>query len=365
MFYNNDRNLRKKVEQAKRLLKRRDIMATIKDVAEKAGVSRGTVDRVLNHRGNVHPETEKRILEVMKELNFTPNKAGMALAAQKKKYCIGIILFSKKNPFFDRVLDGFQDKAQELAFYGCSIYVQRVAYDPQAQLSAIEACRSRSVDGLILTPYNDPLIHRQIQVLTDDGIPVMTVNSDIEDTSRLCYVGSDYYKSGRAAAFLMDQFTEGNVYAGIINGDQKILCHKQRMAGFSDYLKDDPRFQILDRGDNYDDDLRSQVLVEAMLEKHPRINALFFTAAGVYGGCKAVQSIMEKTGRRFTVITFDEVPTTVELIRKGIVSATICQEPYWQGAKSLELMFEKLSTEDFVPEDSYYGKLSVQVKETL
>ncbi|MCR4589067.1 MAG: substrate-binding domain-containing protein [Lachnospiraceae bacterium] len=340
-------------------------MATIKDVAAKAGVSRGTVDRVLNHRGNVNPETEQRILEVMKALNFTPNKAGMALAAQKKKYCIGIILFSKKNPFFDQVLEGMQDKSQELAFYGCSVYVQRVAYDPHAQLSAIEACKKHSVDGLILTPYNDPRIHKEINALTESGIPVMTVNSDIEHTSRLCYVGSDYYQSGQAAASLMEKLTQGPVRLGIINGDLKILCHKQRMAGFTDYLKGNERFKLMDRGDNFDDDLRSQILVESMLEKHPEINALFFTAAGVYGGCKAVQKIMEETNRHFTIITFDEVPTTIELIRKGIVSATICQEPYWQGARSLELMFRKLSEEDFTPEDSYYGKLSVQIKETI
>ncbi|MCR5032036.1 MAG: substrate-binding domain-containing protein [Lachnospiraceae bacterium] len=340
-------------------------MATIKDVAAKAGVSRGTVDRVLNHRGNVNPETEQRIREVMKELNFTPNKAGMALAAQKKKCCIGIILFSKKNPFFDQVLEGFQDKSRELAFYGCSIYVQRVAYDPQAQLSAIEACKKHPVDGLILTPYNDPIIHKEINALTKAGIPVMTVNSDIEHTNRLCYVGSDYYQSGQAGAALMEKLTTGDVNLGIINGDLKILCHKQRMAGFTDHLKGNRRFKLTDRGDNFDDDLRSQVLVESMLEKHPEINALFFTAAGVYGGCKAVQKVMEETGRQFTIVTFDEVPTTVELIKKGIVSATICQEPYWQGARSLELMFEKLSDDTFSPEDAYYGKLSVQIRETL
>ena len=67
-------------------------MATIKEIAERAGVSRGTVDRVLNNRGAVCAETEERIRAIIKELDYKPNKAGMALAAQKKKYLIGIIL---------------------------------------------------------------------------------------------------------------------------------------------------------------------------------------------------------------------------------------------------------------------------------
>ena len=60
-------------------------MATMKEIAELSGVSRGTVDRVLNHRGIVNAETERKVLEIAKLLDYQPNKAGIALAAQKKK----------------------------------------------------------------------------------------------------------------------------------------------------------------------------------------------------------------------------------------------------------------------------------------
>ena len=60
-------------------------MATIKEIAELAGVSRGTVDRVLNKRGAVNPKTEAKILEIAKALDYKPNRAGIVLAAQKKK----------------------------------------------------------------------------------------------------------------------------------------------------------------------------------------------------------------------------------------------------------------------------------------
>lgn len=59
-------------------------MATIKEIATLAGVSRGTVDRVLNHRGDVNPQTEKKILQIIRDLDYKPNKAGIVLAAQKK-----------------------------------------------------------------------------------------------------------------------------------------------------------------------------------------------------------------------------------------------------------------------------------------
>ena len=75
-------------------------MATIKEIAELAGVSRGTVDRVLNNRGSVNPRTARKILEIAQALDYKPNKAGIVLAAQKKNLKIGVILFDTGNPFF-------------------------------------------------------------------------------------------------------------------------------------------------------------------------------------------------------------------------------------------------------------------------
>jgi len=72
-------------------------MATMKEIAELSGVSRGTVDRVLNHRGIVNAETERKVLEIAKLLDYQPNKAGIALAAQKKKLKI---LFSRETGGF-------------------------------------------------------------------------------------------------------------------------------------------------------------------------------------------------------------------------------------------------------------------------
>lgn len=86
-------------------------MATIKEIAALAGVSRGTVDRVLNNRGSVSPATAEKIKEIAKALDYKPNKAGLALAAQKRKLKLGVILFSTDNPFFADVLKGVRQKA--------------------------------------------------------------------------------------------------------------------------------------------------------------------------------------------------------------------------------------------------------------
>ena len=91
-------------------------MVTIKEIAQMAGVSRGTVDRVLNNRGRVSEENARRIREIARSLGYQPNKAGIALAAQKKKLKIGVILFGADNPFFQKVLDGYaRDEQNDIA----------------------------------------------------------------------------------------------------------------------------------------------------------------------------------------------------------------------------------------------------------
>ena len=338
-------------------------MATIKEIAQKAGVSRGTVDRVLNNRPGVNEETAKNVMRIAKELDYKPNKAGIALAAQKKKYLIGIIVFSRKNPFFDEVTKGFEEKAEELAFYGCEILIKRVAYHPDAQLSAIQACMTEGIHGLIITPYNDPKICDALNAMVEIGIPVITVNSDAEKVNRLSYVGSDYYNSGKAAAALMQLMTKDTVNLGIIMGDSKILCHSQRYSGFLDRINQDKRFNIVALDENHDDDLKSYDIVHRILQEHPEINALFFTAAGVYGGCKAIQEL--SLPRDICVITYDDVSTTVDMMKRGIITATICQQPRWQGRKSLELMFGHLTNSGLTPiHNYYYSELNIKIRET-
>ncbi len=338
-------------------------MATIKEIAQLAGVSRGTVDRVLNNRGGVNAETEANIRRIMAEQKFTPNPAGVALAAQKKKYKIGVILFSKMNPFFDAVNQGILDKAHELALYGCDLAVRRVAYDPQAQLSTIRALIKEQIHGLIIAPYNNEAIVAELNQLTTAGIPVIALNSDIEGAHRLAYVGPDYYNSGKTAAALLKLMTQGQVHLAVLTGDQKILGHAQRFNGFLDSLSEDSRFHVVSHEENFDDDNLSYDMIRQVLAAHPEINAVYFLTAAVYGGCRAIAEV--KRPGELCVITHDEVPTTVDMMHRGYVTATICQEPVWQGAKALELMFTYLTGDGSLSRESYLSKLSIQIPETL
>lgn len=339
-------------------------MATIKDIAALAGVSRGTVDRVLNNRGSVNPATAQKIQEIAEALDYKPNRAGLVLAAQKKKLKLGVILFSTENPFFLDVLDGINEKAEELAGYNCTVITRQVAFGVEEQLKAIDELLAQEVNGIALSPYNDERIRHRINGLFELGIPVVTFNTDIENSKRLAYVGSHYRRSGETAAGLLQLMTHGQVNIGIITGSSNILCHTERIAGFSDCLKPhNDRLRIIDIVETHDDEFESYEKTMQLLKAHPEINALYFAAGGVYGGCRSITAL--DLQEKLRIVAYDMVPTTRSLLENNIISATICQQPKVQGSKPLSLLFAYLTTSELPEKEYNYVAVDIRIKENL
>lgn len=337
-------------------------MATIKEIAALAGVSRGTVDRVLNHRGSVNPATAERIEKIARELDYKPNVAGLVLAAQKKKLKLGVILFSPENPFYLDVFEGVSSKAEELAGYNCTLIVKQIASSVEAQLSAIEELVAEEINGIALAPYNDSRIRDKINLLSEQGIPVVTLNTDIENTRRIAYVGSHYTKSGSTAAGLLRLMTHGEVHVGIITGSSNILCHTERIAGFTESLKPfSDTIHIAEIVEVHDDEFESYEKTTVLLKRHPEINALYFVAGGVYGGCRSVKALGLQNQMR--IVAYDMVPTTKELLRQGIISAVICQQPKLQGSKPLALLFTYLTTGELPDREQHYVAVDIRIRE--
>lgn len=283
---------------------------TIKKIAEYSGVSRGTVDRVLNNRGNVKPETEALVRKIADQLGYTPNIAGKALAARKKSLTIGIILISEGNTFFDDVINGIRQAEKELKDYGVNIVLKRMkGYNVQEQLNLIEELKE-NINILILNAISDTAIADAIAELSKKNIGVITVNTDIENSKRLCYVGSDYEKGGETACGMIGFLTNGCANIGILTGSEKILGHRQRVAGFRKIMKNKyPNMKEIAFAATDDDDIQAYEVTKQMLFKHKEIDALFIVAAGIYGVCRAVMHLGLE--RKINIISFEDRKSVV------------------------------------------------------
>ncbi|MFI3237417.1 MAG: LacI family DNA-binding transcriptional regulator [Lachnospiraceae bacterium] len=331
---------------------------TIKQIAEVSGVSRGTVDRVLNHRGSVNIDTAKKVMEYANLLGYTPNIAGKALAARKKGYVIGVVLNSIGNPFFDVMLEKIEEKKAEYEHYGIKIIVKQMrGYNALEQLRLLEEIE-HDISALMITPIDDVCIKNHIDRISEEGVAVVTVNTDIPSSKRMCYIGTDYYRGGMIAAGLVSLLKPTGASIGVVHGSRKMFGHNERYRGFEE-LVIQKKCRIIDVIESEDDDIRAYELTKAMLERHTQIDTVFVVAAGVTGVCRAI----DVSDRALTVITFDQVDATVELLKADKIKATISQQPREQVQKALDFIFEYLVAEKTPKKDCYYIQNQIKIKE--
>lgn len=336
---------------------------TIKEIAEICGVSRGTVDRVLHDRGNVNKETEALIKETIERLGYTPNITGKILAAKKKGLKIGVILISKGNPFFDDVLKGINMAEKEYREYGVSVSIHELeGYDVRKQVKKMDELR-HEVDAIILNPINDILVINKINELVEEGLIVINVNTDVKNSDRLYYIGSDYIKGGEAACGVLALLTGCSSKVAILTGSKKVLGHNQRIEGFK-RIKElrYPDIDIVVISETNDNDKIAYIETKKILENY-EIDSIVIVAAGVAGVCKAVQDMNMED--KITIVSFDAVPITRKMLEQGVIKATICQQPFTQGYKSIELAYTYFVTGKKPEKDKYIVKNEIKILENL
>lgn len=334
---------------------------TIKMIAEKSGVSRGTVDRVLNNRGSVNAETKELVQSVAKELGYTPNKAGRALAARKKNYTIGVILCSEGNDFFDEMIKGINRAWEEYEDYGISVVLSTIkGFNLEKQLEKINEMKGE-VNLIILNAIHDPRVERAIDELWDEGVPVITINSDVDEGKRLCHVGSDGIRSGETAAGMLSLITGGRAKVMLATGNKMVMGHNQRIWGFCGCLKKRyPGMIIKASIETEDDDELAYCRTMEILRQNPDITAIYVVAGAPSGVCRAVKEL----GRDdICVIACDYTPSIEPLIKSGQVKATICQQPYTQGRRAVELAVDYLVNDIAPDRELYYMKNEIKIFE--
>lgn len=316
---------------------------TIREIAERCGVSRGTVDRVLNGRGKVRPETERKIRAALEEASYSKNIAARALTVRKAAPVIGVLLSSVGNPFFDEVIAGIRKAEADLDDYGVTVALtQMQGYDTAEQLRHIAAMEGR-IAALVIQPVNDPRIAQKVAALDARGVPVVTVNSDLEGSLRKCYVGSDYRQGGRTAAGIVRLATGGEGRLGILTGVPMVLGHVERLGGFLDALRSGCPGMIVSAMESAQDDSgRAYEAARRMLAADPGIDTMVVIAAGLAGVCRAVlEAGRENTVRLFA---FDNIPGTREFMERDLLKAVVCQQPYEQGYQAVRAAYDVLLT---------------------
>ncbi|MBQ5430788.1 MAG: substrate-binding domain-containing protein [Lachnospiraceae bacterium] len=275
---------------------------------------------------------------------------------------MGVIFFGdKRAEFFDQIWDGMM--TYKVGLPSETKLIRKVSdFSAQSQIEMIDQLEKEGIQGLIIAPYNDPLVAKRLKELHKKGIPVVCVNSDIPNSDRICYVGPDAYQSGVVAADILRILAQDKGEVGIITGSRNIIGHEERVRGFVDSIKrSHSNMTIESIQECKDDDYRCYEMVQKVMRDHPFISSFFFaTSGGIYGGCKGLYQMT--TRKTFNVVTFDLLDPTKEFLKKGVVSASIYQEPLTQGILSLQVLADKLLEHKDPKSDVIHTNLSIKTR---
>lgn len=326
---------------------------TLKQIAELAGVSRGTVDRALYNRGRVKPEVAERIKKIANDLGYQPNRAGKALAMTNRPIKIGVVVQSTETPFMHQLRDGIDDAAKDVAAFGAEVItLSGIGLDVTEQLKMIDQLVAEGINGLAITPADNPLMRDRINNLVDSGIPVVTFNADIDDTKRMCFVGQNSELAGRTCAGLLNAITPERGLVLPISGYQYNHSHALRIKGFCSEIKQSfPKLKTLPAVYCQDDEVLTQKLTEKTLQEHPDLTAVYIAAGGQAGVCRA----LEHTGYADSVrvICFDLIPNNIRNLLDSRIDFLIGQDAHTQGFMPIMILFDYLFS-DKSPENKYY-----------
>ncbi|MSU88038.1 substrate-binding domain-containing protein [Rhodobacteraceae bacterium 2CG4] len=310
---------------------------TLHDVAAAAGVSYATADRVLNARGNVSARAEAQVRAAIARLGYRRDVHAANLS-RRRVYRFRFLLPSGDHGFFRSLRQSVLAEQAARAQDRVAVSLDAVpAFDGAALAGALARLTAESCDCVAFLGVDDPEVAAQVARLSDAGVAVLTVVSDIPSPARAAYVGIDNIGAGRTAGRLMALGHRGR--AGRILpliGTRAAQDHAQRLAGVAQVLDAAAGIALLPAVETRDDPARMRAAVAQALADAARPTGLYSAGAGNRGLVQAVAAL--DPAARPLVIVHELVPHSRAALEAGLIDAVIDQKPAEEVAAALDIM---------------------------
>ncbi|WP_281281985.1 LacI family DNA-binding transcriptional regulator [Rubellimicrobium roseum] len=305
-------------------------------MASLAGVGTATVERVLNARGGVRPQTVEKVLAAARALRYPrqlPDQHRGLLQVE-------VMLVRPETTFFARLASAF---GQVAATLDPSISVHRtfVPEDDPAAIAARLAKPELRRAGLILSVPDHPSIRAALVQVQAAGLPVVQVVTRATGVTA-DVVGIDNRAAGRMAGLLMSQMQRASGTVVALCHSPIYAVHRDRVGGFSDYLRDHPRLDLSFAQVLFgrDEAQRSGDLLLEALRRWPDLVGLY-NAGGANASLSAVLRSHPR-GREVFFVGHELTERSAEALRDGIMSVVLDQDPEAQARRAMDLILARL-----------------------
>ncbi len=315
---------------------------TLADIAREAGVGVATVDRVINGRARVRPDTAQRVLAAAEAIGFRAtgliqdriDKAGAG-------YRLGFILQKRSAPFYKLLAKALTDATRaSSAMQGQPMVEHLDELTPQAVAGKLHTLGSQ-VDALAVVAADHPKVREAIEQLSAKGIPVITLLTDLSATRRVSHIGIDNRRAGRTAAWTISRLNRTPGKVAILVGSHRYQCQELCEVSFRSYFRENaPGFTLVEDLISLEDPALAEEATLDLLQRHPDLVGIYVAGGGAEG---VIAALRDSPATRSIITVCNELTDqTQAALVDGIVDLVISHPRERLAATTVQVMVDAL-----------------------
>jgi len=343
---------------------------SLKEIALKAGVSVGTVDRVIHNRGNVSSNSKQKVLEIIKQYDYKPNLMARGLANKNNFKIAALIPSGKNDPFWLLPLNGIAKAEEYIRSFGFSI--EFFHFDDSKEKDLLRVGNSmfeQDIHAVLLAPIIKDEAIQIFQECDKRKIPYVQINTMIEYDSEFClsYVGQDSFSSGMVAAKLFDIGLKKEEVILILHLEREVYNSEhliQKERGFRNYFKSKKDKKIVINQLSFaelDSSKKRRTFIKYALEQNPNLSGIFVTTSKLH---RVIEDFISLSKNQLTFIGFDLIDNNLVFLEKNIVSFLLNQNPEEQGYRGIMTLFDHMLKKSPIIKKQYLP-IDVVMKENM
>lgn len=244
------------------------------------------------------------------------------------------------NPYFQTIFEGAQAAANEKNIY--IEYMGPRQTNIEEHIKMIEMATAAKVDGILTQGLTNREFKPAIDYAVNRGVPVITYDTDLDESKRLAYIGTNNYEAGYEMGMELIKDTDGQAHVGIITGFLYSNNLVLRVQGFLDAIEEAPNVKVVAIESSNISSSQAADKAHQMLRKYPEITVFFGTSAlDGLGISQAINKI--NPASPILVYAFDDLEETLELIKNDKIQATVQQNQYEMGYKGVVLLYDAIN----------------------
>jgi LacI family transcriptional regulator len=328
-------------------------VATIADIAEAAGVSRGTVDRVLHNRGKVSAKNAERIRAAITNLDYKPNIFARGLSLSKVLRFGVLIPESRADmSYFSLPAQGIEKAQKELIGY--QVKIDYYYYDYFSDMQEQKVCQQLldsidRLDGLIIVPALSRLAENFVRQIPP-GFPYVFIDTHLPDTHCLSSIRTSPRQSGKLAARLMDMLIHQPGTVAVIRGLPENFLINDRVCGFREYFEGNPRIktEVFDADRTLDRTIFA-IITRKIVSGIGDLRGIFVPSSTTHLVAETLDEL--KVKGKVLLIGYDLTAMNVRCLKDDSIDFLISQRPETQGYESVYTLYRHLILKEEVPAD--------------